>query len=63
LGPVMQLNFWLISPLVKKLIPLDALYGDSPDRGYQSARHLYWYIHAGERMRDKQGVLLERVNK
>ena len=27
---------------------------------YQSARHLHWYIHAGERIRDKQGVLIER---
>lgn len=30
---------------------------------YQSAKHLHWYIHAGERVRDRQGVLIESRNK
>ena len=25
---------------------------------YQSAKHLHWYIHAGKRIRDRQGVLI-----
>jgi len=26
---------------------------------YQSAKHLHWYIHAGERVRDRQGLTTE----
>ena len=61
-----ELMLELMSVMHKLAIEFNRKYGGchigTNVGSYQSTKHMHWYIHAGQRVRDRDGNLIEEID-